>query len=144
MIRLRAWQRTPIARKIRRYRRPLAATLAALSVLIIVSVLKPAPPVEPTIALDTTIGAQEVGVPLTLANAALASAIRIGDVVDVIAVDESTANSRVIASAVRVVEVHQNALIVIAAAPHQSTELIASSLSSAITVAIHPRGAQSQ
>ena len=136
MIRLRTLNRSPIARKIRRYRRPIAAALAGLSVLLTVSALRPPAPIVVAEQPGIPLTKGEIGVPITLANAAVAGVIRSGDHVDVIALTDM--GKHVLARNVRIVEVMDGGLLVLAAQPEQAGELAARSLQHALTITIHP------
>ena len=142
MIRLRTITRSPVARKIRRYRRPLAAALAGLSVLLIVAGLRPSPvnesPADPIVQL----AADQVAVPVALANPAITSAIRIGDVVDVIALSDG--GDQTIARDVTVIDIVDAGLVMLAAEARQGSALAAAALERQITVTIHPSNPDAQ
>lgn len=142
MIRLRALTRSRFARKVRRYRRPLAAVFAALSVLLIVGALRPPPDIVITEPPRATLSPGEIGVPITLANTAMNTVIRSNDHVDVIAL--TTDGNTLLAHNVRVVEVLEGGLLVIAVEPAPATELAAASMQYPLTVTIHPRSVVNQ
>jgi hypothetical protein len=142
MLRLRTLNRSPVARKIRRHRRPIAAALAAVSVMLIVGALRPPAPIVVAEASGSPLVPGEVGVPITLANAALTTVIRSGDHVDVIALTEL--GKTVLAQNVRIADVMDGGLIVLAAQPSHAAELAATSLQHSLTITIHPRAQSSQ
>jgi hypothetical protein len=139
MVSLRAITKSPIARKIRRYRRPIAAVLAACSVLMIIAAVRPAPPV--VVTEIPSLRAGEVGAPVTLTSSGVAAAVQPGDVIDVIALEGSpeAAIPVVIASKVRVIEARDSALLVLAVNAEQALELAAAGFGLPLTVTIHPR-----
>jgi hypothetical protein len=139
MVSLRAVTKSPIARKIRRYRRPIAALLAACSVLMIIAALRPAPPILTTDVPRLLAG--EVGAPVTLSSSGVAAAVQPGDIIDVIALDGSpeAAVPVVIASKVRVIEARDSALLLLAVNAEQALDLAAAGFALPLTVTIHPR-----
>ncbi len=88
-------------------RRGLAAAAAALATLAAITALR-SPPPDPAggeAATATTLHAGEVAVPVVLANPAVASAVTVGDVIDVVAMPDSTdERARVVAPRVRVLD----------------------------------------
>jgi hypothetical protein len=141
MVSLRTVTKSPIARKIRRHRRPIAAVLAACSVLMIIAALQPAPPVV-TIE-NPRLLAGEVGAPVTLSSASIAAAVQPGDVVDVLALDGEppAATPVVVASRVRVVEVRESALLILAVTAEQALDLAGVAYGLPLTITMYPRGA---
>ncbi len=128
-----------MARKIRRHRRPIAAVLAACSVLMIIAALQPTPAIiTPS---NPSLLAGEVGAPVTLSNSSIAAAVQPGDIIDVIALEGSpeAAIAVVIASKVRVIEARDSALLVLAVNAEQALELAAAGFGLPLTVTIHPR-----
>ena len=139
MVSLRSVTKSPIARKVRRHRRPIAAVLAACSVLMIVAALQPAPP--PVIVANPSLLNGEVGAPVTLSSSSIAAAVQPGDIVDVVALDgEPPATVPiVVASRVRVVEVRESALLILAVTSQQALELAAVAYGLPLTITIYPR-----
>lgn len=137
MIRLRTLNRSPVARKMRRYRRPLAAALAAVSVLLIVGALRPPAPIVVAEATPTALGPGEVAVPITLANTAMSAVIRSGDHVEVIALTEM--GTAQLVSKARIIEVMDGGLVLLAAQPTEAVDLAIASLRHSLAVTIHPQ-----
>ena len=83
-----AFERSALASRIRRYRRPLAAVCAGLAVLLTISALKAPQPVASAMGIDLAprpaIG--EIAAPITLASAAIASSLEVGDIIDLVAI----------------------------------------------------------
>lgn len=106
-----------LRRLIRRRRRLVAATLAALAVLLLVSALRPAPPVVDagTPTDPTSLLPGESRVPVTLASAAIAATLVEGDVVDLVTVDE--VGAQVIAPHARVVSLGSGGSALTASSP---------------------------
>lgn len=141
MISLRALTKSPIARKIRRHRRPIAAVLAGCSVLLTIAALQPAPPAP--IVTNPALTEGEVGAPVTLISASITAAVQPGDVVDVIALDGEPPVPVVVAARVRVVEVRESALLVVAVSAEQALDLASVSIGMPLTVTIYPRNVTS-
>ena len=90
--------RGELARLIGRHRRIVAAALAGLAVLIIVSSLPHGAPVSASID-GISLAADEVAIPVTLESRAVAEALHAGDHVSVIAVSDEGFSSIVAESA---------------------------------------------
>lgn len=100
-VRLR---RPTIRRLVDRHRRPIATVLAGLAVALTLVTLRSDPPVGPAATIATpAAGPGEVTVPVTLGNAAIASVLAVGDVVDLISVADD-GPAEVVAARARVVE----------------------------------------
>lgn len=91
-----------IQRLVRRHRRPFAMALAALSVVLLGLSLS-TPVSTPTGAVMSGLETGEVAVPIVLDSPALASTLRIGDIIDVVRVSEDGRGSLIAADA-RVLE----------------------------------------
>ncbi len=80
--------RARLSRAIRRRRRPLAAVLAGLGVLLALASLRQPAPIatEPTTdtPMSARLAATEVAVPIVLSSPALSVALSVGDIVDVV------------------------------------------------------------
>jgi hypothetical protein len=94
--------RGDLARLISRHRRIVAASLAGMAVLIIVSSLPHGAP-EVTSTDGLALAADEVAIPITLESRAVAEALHAGDRVSVVAVSDEGFSS-IIADSARVLE----------------------------------------
>ena len=91
-----------IQRLVRRHRRIFAMAFAAIAVLLFgLSLRSPAPTAAG--GIGSSLGVNEVAVPIVLDPPALASTLRIGDIIDVVSVSENGQGSLVAADA-RVLE----------------------------------------
>lgn len=90
-----SWRRASV-----RFRRPLAAVLAGLAVLVTVSTLRSEPPPAPAMASTPSSAPGEVTVPVPLAVSA--GILQPGDVIDLVSVDDD-GRARVVAPRARVV-----------------------------------------
>ena len=90
----------------RRHRRLVAGVLAGAAALIALTGLRgpQAPTTQAPVADPTAARAGEVSVPVTLANAALASVLHVGDVIDLVSVADPAAPD-LIAHSARVLQV---------------------------------------
>lgn len=97
--------RTAVRRLMRRHRRPLAAVLAGVAALLLLTSLRPSPaiPAVADASADPAVPRPgEVTVPVALLSAAVAGVLEVGDVVDLVAVDDAGTAS-VVAARARVV-----------------------------------------
>ena len=139
-------------RLVRRHRRPLAAVLAGLGALLMLTALRGAPAdagPSPILTGRSGIGAGEVAVPVVLASSALASVLEVGDVVDLVAASGDDPDSaRLLAPGARAIELPSggsalsasaSAVIVVAVRAADALPLSATSASGGLTVVIHGR-----
>jgi hypothetical protein len=121
---------------VRRHRRIIAAILAGLSVLFIIGALRPpAPQPVPSTPL-ARIQANEVGVPIAIANPALVNTLKESDVVDVIALDSLT--PVVIARRARIITTSDGGVLLVGVTANEAMALTALSIEVPLTVQVHP------
>ena len=92
MTLFRDLQHGPIGQRVRKHRRVLAAALAGLAVLFgLGSVHSAATPVPSAAVWNSAraLGSGKVAIPVPLANPATAGVLRIGDVIDLLAVSDA-------------------------------------------------------
>lgn len=139
----------PLRRATNRHRRLIAAVLAALATVLAISAIRPAPATTtaaesnaPT-APSTRPG--ELTVPVVLDSPALAGAVETGDEIDLVAID-ARGEAEVVATRARVVEqgggsspLGATSPVLLVAVPEESAlDLAAASLTSRISLLIHP------
>lgn len=145
--------RTPLAtlrRRVRRHRRPIAALLAAAAVLAAVTAVRaPAPTTAggtpgASTADPTALQPGESSVPILLASSAVASVLRPGDVIDLVAPSPS-GDPEVVAAGARVVDrpaaggglaPTSGGLVVVAISAHEALDVAVASTRDDLTVVI--------
>jgi hypothetical protein len=137
---LRDLPTTRIARRIRRHRRTLAALFAGLSVLLLFTALRPPPPPDANGPVLPTLGAGEVGAPVTLANTAITSVVEVGDVVDVLSLPDLTdpQPAAIIATRARVIERSENGLLLLAVSAADAIAIATVGAARPLTITVHP------
>lgn len=137
---------------IRRHRRSLAATCAALAVLLALgSVRSAASPasVNPTTNPMTTLARGDVAIPVPLSPPPAAGLLHLGDVIDLIAVNEA-GTATTVARGARVTAVPaaggfmstSSALVLVAVDELTALRIAGATGTSELTFAIHPVSAQ--
>ena len=126
----------------RRFRRPLAASSAALAVLILASLRGPtAAPPSPDAAL--TLDKDEVAVPVSLALSS--DLIALGSAIDIVAVPDLGGGARIVARDARVIRASSQggfgaspgATIVVAVTAGEALELADAGAAGTLTALIH-------
>lgn len=143
-----AFERSAFASRIRRYRRPLAAVCAGLAVLLTISALKAPQPAASAMGMDLAprpaIG--EIAAPITLASAAIASSLEVGDIIDLVAIPTTgTGRAKVVARRARVLDIgdssgfgaSESALIVVAVPELDALAIADATVDSELTALIH-------
>ena len=143
-----AFERSAFASRIRRYRRPLAAVCAGLAVLLTISALKAPQPAASAMGMDLAprpaIG--EIAAPITLASAAIASSLEVGDIIDLVAIPTTgTGLAKVVARRARVLDIgdssgfgaSESALIVVAVPELDALAIADATVDSELTALIH-------
>lgn len=125
-----------LPRFIRRYRRQAAAACAALCVLLVISALRP--PAAETLATTEAPAMQsdEIGIPIALANPALAQTLRTGDVLDILT--QFGSNTSVIAERARVMSTTEGGVLLIAVQKSQAAAFDRLAIDAPIVVRVHP------
>lgn len=134
----------PVRRAASRFRRPLAAGLAALAVLVTVNSLASSPTPAPVPATRATTVPGEVTVPVPLAVRAVADVLAPGDIVDLVSIADD-GSARVVAARARVVEqpdagggfTPTTALLLVAVPESSALDLATATAQGAMTVLIH-------
>jgi hypothetical protein len=143
----------PLRRAVRRHRRPLAAVLAGIAVVLALTSLRPgADPVLPTTsggATDVDRGRPgEVTVPVVLASGVIAALLEVGDVIDLVgAPTAGDATASVVARDARVVELPRGATalgastaaVVLVALPEADALRVVTSMRDGLTPVIRSR-----
>lgn len=142
------FERSAFASRIRRYRRPLAAVCAGLAVLLTISALKAPQPAASAMGMDLAprpaIG--EIAAPITLASAAIASSLEVGDIIDLVAIPTTgTGRAQVVARRARVLDIGDSsgfgasatALIVVAVPELDALAIADATVDSELTALIH-------
>ena len=143
-----AVERSAFASRIRRYRRPLAAVCAGLAVLLTISALNAPQPAASAMGMDLAprpaIG--EIAAPITLASAAIASSLEVGDIIDLVAIPTTgTGRAQVVARRARVLNVgdsggfgaSESALVVVAVPELDALAMADATVDSELTALIH-------
>ena len=125
-----------LPRFIRRYRRQVAAACAALCVLLVISALRP--PAPDTVATSTapSMQADEIGIPIALANPALAQTLRTGDVLDILT--QFGSDTSVIAERARVMSTAEGGVLLIAVPSSEASAFDRLAIDAPIVVRVHP------
>lgn len=146
--------RAGLRRFARRHRRPLAAALAGLGLLVGLSTVRtgatePADGSGSGSQFPSSVRLGEVAVPLVLTSAGIASTLRVGDVIDVVGITgRESATAAVIASRARVLGIpssgsgltgSSSAVILVAVSEDEALPLTAASVNGALSVVIRPR-----
>jgi hypothetical protein len=120
----------------RRHRRPLAAISAGLSVLFIISALRPDPPAPITVQSVTDIQPNEVGIPVAMANPALITTIQVGDIVDVLALN--TPIPQRVTQHARVLATSDGGVLLLAVSSADANAVSGLTVDVPLTVQLHP------
>ena len=146
--------RSAARRLLRRHRRPVAAVLAGLGVLVALTALRPAPPLAvDAVAGDALTGSAvrrgEVLVPVALTSGAVASALDVGDIIDLVGLSgDERMTASVVAASARVVEVPaagsalsgaSSGVVLVAVPERAALPLSAASANGGITFVIRAR-----
>ena len=146
MLSAAKFDRSPLTALVRRYRRPLAAVCAGLAVLLTLSSLKAPAPVASGPENGPRLSLGEVAAPITLASADIAASLKVGDMIDVVAIPNQEAGiSRVVARGARVLEIgtsdgfgaSASALVVIALPESEALAIADATADSDLTTLIH-------
>ena len=142
------FERSAFASRIRRYRRPLAAVCAGLAVILTISALKAPQPAASAMGMDLAprpaIG--EIAAPITLASAAIASSLDVGDIIDLVAIPTTgTGRAKVVARRARVLDIgdssgfgaSESALIVVAVPELDALAIADATVDSELTALIN-------
>jgi hypothetical protein len=145
--------RASLRRLTRRYRRPIAAALAGLGVLVGLTTIRSGnlPPVAgpgSSSQSPTSVRSGEVAVPVVLAAAGIAATLDVGDVIDVVGISgREAATAVIVAPHARVLELpttasgltgSSSAVILLAVAEDDALPLSAASANGALSVLIRP------
>ena len=125
-----------LPRFIRRYRRQVAAVCAALCVLLVIGALRPPAPQTTTTQATPTMGSDEIGIPIALANPALAKTLRSGDVLDVFT--QFGSKTSVVAQRARVISTAEGGVLLIAVPQTQADAFDGLAIDAPIVVRVHP------
>lgn len=148
-----SWSRG-FRRRIRSRRRPIAATLAALGVIVALTTLRPA---AQDAGAETAgfplgrsaVGDGEVAVPVLLASSAIAATLAVGDTIDIVGITgQETATARIVAPGARVLDLPASgsalsgssaAVVLVAVDEEEALPLAAASAGGALSVLIRGR-----
>ena len=107
-----------------------------MSVLFIVGALRPAPAPPVVLQPITEIKASEVGIPLAIANPALTTTIRVGDIVDVLALNAPVPQR--ITEGARVLATSDGGVLLLAVSASDANTLSGLTIDVPLTVQLHP------
>ena len=130
------WIPDGLPRFIRRYRRQIAAVCAALCVLLVIGALQPSAPQTTEAQTAPAMQPDEIGIPIALANPALAKTLRSGDVLDVFTQFGSEAS--LIAERARVISTAEGGVLLIAVSETQTQAFDRLAIDAPIVVRVHP------